>query len=456
MKPVTASKPVHTLAEAEALLQQLPKSGAVVFKGEVGIRRSRYFFNLLGNPQDSFRSIHIAGTSGKGSTAYLIEALLRAGERTTGMTLSPHMHDFRERMLINGSYPSEDEVCRHLNELLPHLVAMQRSPHGLPSYFEVCLALAWLVFRHHRVDYAVVETGLGGRLDATNTITRPDKLAVLTTIGYDHTAVLGSTLEAIAGEKAGIIKPGIHVIAIEQDPVVKAVFRAAAKRHKATIEFTQPDQQLKNLTAHVGVTEFDLELGSWHWQRLRLPVSGRHQLDNAVLALRAVQYLSEQDDWNITEATARETLSKLRLPGRFEIRHYQNKLIILDGAHNPQKMAALAETLTALLPDAQATFLLTLKADKDARQTLSKIVPLAENIIITQPVTVQDWNLEADNTEHLAAALDELGFTRYQTISQPVQALQQALKRSPRILVITGSFYLLGEVYGHINKPVSS
>ncbi|HSH31378.1 MAG TPA: Mur ligase family protein [Candidatus Saccharimonadales bacterium] len=456
MKADVSFKPVQNLAEAQNFLARLPKSTAVVFTGNVGFERSRYFFNLLGNPQDSFRSIHIAGTSGKSSTAYMTAALLQATGLSVGLTLSPHVHDVRERMLIDGNYISESELCDYLNALLPVLEKMRQTKYGLPSYFEINLALAWLSFRQHGIDYAVVETGLGGRLDSTNTITRPDKLAVLTAIGYDHTQILGSTLEAIAGEKAGIIQPHNHVIALRQSPEINQVLGAAAAQRQAELELIEPDSHLKNTQSEVGLTGFDLDMNLWQWLNLQLSTSGGHQLANAVMALRAVQYVAERDGFKLSKAQARSALGELIIPARFEIRRTGNKLIVLDGAHNPQKMAALGQALRELFPNQKLTFLVALKQDKDSRQTLRVIVPLSNRIILSSFVSDdQDLIHQSAQPEQLARDLAALKFTACEVVPDPAQALAAALDKTEHILVITGSFYLIGQLYPELDKLTS-
>ncbi len=369
MVTVAALRPVRSLAEAQQLLyRHIPKTTKAAFRGADGLERSRYFFDLLGNPQDAIPAIHIAGTSGKGSIAYITASLLQAAGHNVGLHVSPHVYDLRERMMINGGLISEAELCAHLNAILLVIESMSLTQYGSPTYFEVTLALAYLAFKHHKVAYVVVETGIGGTFDSTNTITRQDKLAVLAQIGIDHSGVLGKTISQISSQKAGIIQPQNHAIALWQSPAARSTFESRALNINAELEYFRPQQSLNKIRSTPNGTTFDLDLGDWNWSTILLSLYGKHQAWNTGLAIRAVQYLGRRDEFELIESSARTALSKLAIPARFEIKTVKDKTIVLDGAHNPQKFRSLLAALKSTFPDRHFTFLIAMTDTKDSRQ----------------------------------------------------------------------------------------
>ena len=448
-----ARQSVHTMTEAERFLfQELPKSPRQVFRGQAGLNRARHLLSALGNPQDKFPVIHIAGTSGKGTSAYVTASFLLAAGRSVGLHVSPHVYDFRERMQVNGRFISESELCRHINTLLPIIEAMITSEHGSPTYFEVSLALALLAFAEYDLDYMVIETGMGGLYDATNLISRPDKLVILTQIGFDHTHVLGTTIAAIAEQKAGIIRLRNHAIALWQEPDARKQFEDQAERVQATLEYLQPNQVAPVSAMRPQGTIFELQLADWNWHGLEVSLPGEHQVANTALAMRAVQYLAQRDDFELSEANARKVLKHIHIPARFEMRQFKGKSIILDGAHNPQKLASLARTLRVVFPGQALVFLIAMSDSKDSAASLKQLVPLARQIYLTNFWSSKQDMLHLAQAPHkLADQLNLLGFSNWQVSENSRDAFEQAVAAADPVLVIAGSFYFIGELEPYFN-----
>jgi dihydrofolate synthase/folylpolyglutamate synthase len=327
-------------------------------KGPFGLEGTRALLDDLGHPERAFPSVHVAGTNGKGSTSALIERCLRAAGLRTGLFTSPHLIDFRERIRLSGCAASADAVAARLARIAT-------LPHGAGrTFFEATFALAALSFAEERVDVAVLETGLGGRLDSTNVVT--PALCVLTPIGLDHTELLGDTLEAIAREKAGILKRGVPAVTAAQDARAAAVLEAAARAVGAPLE------DALDATG----TDVSFRVRDWGVVRARLRLLGRHQVDNALLAAAAFRALADAPSLAkgppLTKDALAEGLAHARWPGRFEASASEPRLF-WDGAHNPQGAAVLRAAWRDVTGDAPAVLVLGLSEDKDAKAVLSAL-----------------------------------------------------------------------------------
>lgn len=440
-------EPVKTLAEAEHFLfDALPKSPKTLFKHGKGIERSRAFFDLIGNPQNNLKAIHIAATSGKGSTSHILDELLRIHGNTTGLHVSPHVYDYRERMIVNGELISEQELVDALNSLFPAIEQMDNSDAGRPTYFEVSNALAFSIFVNTGVDYAVIETGLGGLNDSTNTIDRQDKLAVIGQIGEDHVDILAdpsqlvdaveggfipatftesfSTIERIAVQKAGIMPVSGQVLALKQSPEVNVVFEQLADFRHSKLQW---------------VTRRNIEAP------MSLP--GDFQRDNASLALDALDYLARRDGWTIDPDLVEEALASVKLPGRFEVRHTMGKTVILDGSHNPQKMSALVKAFGERYPNQQASVIMAIGGTKDVEQTLQALSPIANQIITTDFFNArQDFKSASIKPADLAKLAKENTEAKVTIATDHKDAINHAFAADSEIVLVTGSFYFLGEI----------
>lgn len=423
------------------------------FPGELGLKRAKYFLKLLGNPQEKIKVIHVAGTSGKGSTAYLTSLLLNSLDFKVGLHISPHLNDLRERVQINNKLISQEKFVEYLNQIAPKIARMNTSSFGKLTYFEIMTGLAFYVFYKENVNYAVMETGMGGWFDATNVVKHPEKLAIITRIGLDHTSVLGHTLADIAIQKAKIIQPGNPVITIQQKPHVQVVIEKIAKRQKSKLSIVKPENNFSKVEVDLHQTSFNYQFQKLMLNNLKLNMIGYHQAENCSLALTALTILSQKDKFCLNENKIRLALLKANFPGRLEIIKRGYKSIIIDGAHNPQKMASLVKTLKTLFPGRKFNWLLAFKRGKDYQHMLKQIMPLAKYIFITRFfVSNQDLLSLSEKPENISLRLAKLGFNKYRIINNSKETLQTAYQKSDKYFIISGSLYLIAELYGLINN----
>lgn len=397
----------------------------------LGLKRTASLLRRVGSPDAAMRVVHVAGTKGKGSTSATLAAVARAAGLRTGLYATPHLHTFRERFLIDDAPITEDEFAAVTELLLPadRAVQAEEPELGEPTAFEVATALALLAFGRAGVDLAVMEVGMGGRLDATNVVL--PAVSVITTVSYDHTAILGDTLTKIAFEKGGIIKPGVPVAVGPQPSEALAELERIASERGAPLYRAGRDW-------HTEATPEGATLsGPWgEWRGVSLALVGRHQVENAGLALMALQLLDPR--LLADEACVRDALGNVRWPGRFE-RIGTAPDIYVDGAHNVDSMVRLVETLRDIT-DAPPLVILGISRDKDVAGMLHVLAPLQPEIIATashnpraaDPALIAETaraaRLTATTAPSVAAALDV--------------AREQA---SGRVVIVTGSLYAVAE-----------
>jgi len=404
------------------LMLGLAKSGGKVFRGEEGLAKTKRFLQLIDNPQQDLRAIHIAGTSGKGTVAYMIDSILRQHGFTTGLLMSPHVYDLRERFQINGSLISRADFVGQLNLLMPAIIDRFLAAES-PTYFQVNTALGFSLLKRRKVDYAVIETGLGGLYDSTNALERTDKLCVITRIGKDHQRILGRAYRTIAAQKAGIIHDGNYVITIRQRPDVNRAITDWVQTKKAEVLLESPENYRK-------------------FQINNQQLSADFQFENIALAFAACRKLAQRDGWIFSEDNAIQALNELALPGRFDVVNRNNQLFIFDGAHNPQKLAALASQYQSNY-EGKATLIMALKSDKHARDSLAAISPIAKKFIFTNFLVTQDFAAKSHAPKKLLALSKHLG-VEAEVANSAQEAL--ALAAKDRRVLVTGSNYLLGDI----------
>lgn len=340
-----------------------------------GLSRTRALLAALGNPQETLRFVHIAGTNGKGSTAACTASILRAAGYRVGLYTSPFLNRFNERIQVNGEQISDVDLERVVDELRPFADAMEDSP----TEFELITALGFLYFAQQRCDIVVLEVGLGGELDSTNVIPAPE-CAVITALGLDHVKELGPTLADIARAKAGIIKSGTTVVsyggAAEADAVLSA--RCAATGCPL---LPVPFDRLTVHSTGLDGTVFDFD----GLDGLFLPLLGSYQPRNAATAITAARVLAGKG-WHITEDAIRRGIAAVSWPGRFELLS-RDPTLILDGSHNPHGMRATVESLQAVFPGKKLVFLISVMADKDYEGMLDLLSPLAEHFFTVKANT---------------------------------------------------------------------
>lgn len=402
-----------------------------------GLNSTTNILDRLENPHEKLRCIHIAGTNGKGSTAAMAASMLQQHGLKVGLYTSPHLVRFTERFRIN----SEEVSVARILDIFQRIKSILngRQP---PTFFEVVTAMAFLYFAEEQVDWAVIEAGMGGRLDATNVI-RP-RVCVITNIAMDHQEYLGKTLAAIAREKAGIIKDATPLVTGAVQPVVKGIFKATCYQHNAPLYLYKSDFNIRRLADD-----------SFHYQgfrtrlaNLRVNLKGAHQSANAALALAALEVLEANRALDFHPDAIRTGLLRVSWPARLEVLQ-ERPQIVLDGAHNPQGAEILREALKRSFSYNRLHLVLGIMEDKDIRGILRRLLPLAESVIFTQPRYVRA--AKAETLRRLARPYIQKQYI----IPDAAAAIEQArLLAAPEDLIcITGSLYFAGEVKELFGEP---
>jgi dihydrofolate synthase/folylpolyglutamate synthase len=376
----------------------------------------------LDNPQDKFKVIHIAGTSGKTSTSYYVASLLRQAGYDVGLTVSPHIDEINERVQVNLLPLPEQEYCRELNIFLNIIKASNLNP----SYFELLIAFAYWVFAKCGMEYAVVEVGLGGLMDGTNVINRNDKVCVITDIGLDHTKILGKTISEIAYQKAGIIQCNNIVFMYIQEEEVMAQVSNRCLDKKADLHVIN--------SGYPNYSNFE-----------SLPL---FQIRNLNLATQTVNYILSRDYNKTLSSNEISNASNIYIPGRMEIVPYNGGMLILDGSHNEQKISALVESMHQKFPSDSVGLLVSFGENKQTSvlACLKLLSKISSVIILTAFNLGQDEVRVSIRPDELAVYAREAGFATVIVESEPSRALELLSAENVDIRLVTGSFYLLNNI----------
>lgn len=398
-----------------------------------GLCRMRSLLAELNNPQTRVRTVHVAGSKGKGSTAgFIAEAAVCAGLRV-GLYTSPHLHRFPERIAINGHAIADEAFASVAEDVARAARAVEAaSPElGTVTTFEFVTVMAFLAFAREAVDLAVIEVGLGGLYDATNVL--EPEVTVITRIDFEHTAVLGSTLEAIAAQKAGIVRPGVPCVSSPQEPAAAATLEASAAGMHAPFLIGGRDWTWRGPSRSFTAT------GPWGtWDDLSLGAPGPHQVENACTALAALHVVN-QAGITIPEAAIRLGFGSARWPGRFERHDVAGRTMVFDGAHTPAAAAALVETWNAEIGPRLATVVIGMGADKDIHSFLRELRPVIARLIVTRANSPR----AADPAAIGAAAL-ALGIAADFEPSVAM-GLAKASETGDAPILLTGSLFVAGE-----------
>lgn len=433
----------------------------------------------VGNPHKAFPSVHITGTKGKGSTSIMISTFLEHAGLKTGLFTSPHLVDLRERIQINHQKISENDFTDNLNELRSYIQHLRETNSSAsPTFFEILTAVCMLYFKKENIDMAVLEVGLGGRLDSTNVVI--PQVSIITNIGFDHTAILGNTLSSIAYEKAGIIKQGVPVISAVEDPEALAVIEKICRERDAQLYLLERDigieevrsvdgngmalynhsqsfvynflrssfrkGEVNNLdkgeVAH-GMRGLVCKIKTWRhtYDNIFLPLVGTHQAKNCALALGALEILQDQGCVSITDETIRDAIVHIHCPARIEIIG-KDPLIILDYAHTVDSMRFLKDTLLENFKYNRLLLILGLAQDKDLDNILREILTVADSIMVTK-----SKNPRAALPEDLYQRIERLCGKQakiFHSTQDAVIAAKQIVSQND-LICITGSAYVAGE-----------
>jgi dihydrofolate synthase/folylpolyglutamate synthase len=390
----------------------------------------------LGNPHERFRSIHVAGTNGKGSIAAILSSVLVREWYKVGLYTSPHLVRFNERIQINGCPVSDDAVAAAA-EAVQFVYTQGGQP---PTFFECATAMALYHFASENVDWAILETGMGGRLDATNVVC--PEVSIISTISMDHQPYLGNTLAKIAAEKGGIIKEGVPVVTAVKSKKAFDVIQKIASAKNAPLYRLGGDLRIRR-DRKGGFSYFGIH---WKWKKLKVALCGEHQITNAAIALSALELLMRKGI-GISEQSIYQGLAEVKWPGRLEIVSEQ-PLVILDGAHNPAGVKSLKQYLKNKLNGRRLTLVVGIMADKSWRVMLHALIPIADRLIITRP-----QNDRAVDTETLTAFIRPFR-KEFHVLPRVDEAMATAIKHASHkdAVCLAGSLYAVGEAKAYLEN----
>jgi dihydrofolate synthase / folylpolyglutamate synthase len=414
------------------------KRASELAKADFNLDRMFALMESLGNPQNRYPIIHVAGTKGKGSTSALCASALTAAGYTVGLYTSPHLEDYVERIQVNGAPISHGQLVELVEEIKPHVARIEKL-----TTFEITTALAFMAFAKYGVDAAVFEVGLGGRLDATNIVT--PKVSVITSLSYDHMAVLGNTLTLIAGEKAGIIKQGVPVVSSPQKDEALTVVERVAKLKDAKltlvgrdVKFEFVESSLEGQTLTIDDRRQTAVHGQSSMVKLRIPLLGKHQVENASTAYAALK----ASGIPITDEQIQKGFSQVKWRARFEVAR-RDPPVIFDSAHNQDSFEKLRETLDAYFPDQKVYLIFGASEDKNIPGMFAELKPKIQKIIITR--ADHPRALEVERIQELA---DQAG-VESESVTPVKAALARALELSAKdgsIVLSAGSMFVTAEV----------
>jgi dihydrofolate synthase / folylpolyglutamate synthase len=421
-------------ALAERILQASQHEG--VSRRHPGrLDRMRVLLTLLGDPQRAFPSIHVGGTAGKGSTASMCAAIFTASGFKVGLHTKPHMRSVTERARIDGAAISEDRFGELMGSMLPAIEEMEAGEWGRPSYFELLVALTFRYFAEEHVDLAVVEVGIGGTLDGTNVL--EPLVSVLTNVGFDHTEVLGDTIEAIATDKAGIIKQRTPVVTAAHGEALRIIEAAAHAKHAPLVVV----QQAAEIVSQAPVSSYSQTFSVVTPRRrydVIIPLLGEFQILNTATALIACEQIEQRFPFSVESAAT--GLAALSLPGRMEF-HPSRPSLLFDVAHNAEKAAALAAALLRHFPDRRFVFVVAISESKDAAAMLDAWAALPAQWIFT---TFDVSHRAAMPQTNLSNIAQSRGLTA-RAVGDPIEALSVArrIAGAGDLVVVTGSTFLV-------------
>lgn len=430
--------------EALDFLTNLTKFGI-----NLGLGRIEYLLSLLGNPERSLRVIHVGGTNGKGSTAMMTARILEEAGFRVGLFISPHLHSYTERYLINHQPITEERFADLMGRMKPLLEKMVAEGHEHPTEFEVCTALAFLYFFEEKVDFLVLEVGLGGAIDSTNVVQHP-LVSVITNVTFDHMDYLGNSIAEIASVKAGIIKQGGQVVTAAWYPEALRVIETQCRdRGAGLLEVGREiSYELKEATPQG--TSFDLTTPFGVYQNLHIPLAGQYQAANAAAAIGVVEVLKNTYGIAITESQIRDGLARSYWPARLEKVH-ENPLVIIDVSHNYDGSRTLSAAIREIYTYRSLILVLGMLGDKEREKVVGELAPLAASVIITKPLSPRagDWEKLADEARKYVE--------RVCVIEEITDAVDAALEQAERddLICITGSFYMVADARKYLLEKLS-
>lgn len=416
--------------EARVYLDEVSKYGSVL-----GLDNMRELLGRLGNPQDDLKFIHISGTNGKGSALSYMSTILSGAGFRTGRYISPTLYAYRERIQVDGVMIDRESLAALVTVVKEAVDAMEAENKGNPTVFEVETALSFLYFKEQKCDIVVLETGLGGTLDATNVV-KTTVMEMISSIGMDHMEFLGGTLQEIAENKAGIIKPHTWVVSAEQDPQAAEVIKRVCREKDCKLSVVDPDAFQD---VHYGYEKQTFTYKNW--KDVEITLAGTYQVTNAALALEAVEALRKLG-YSLTEEQVRKGMKAAFWRGRFSVIH-KNPVVVIDGAHNPAAAKVLKDSLETYFQGKNLHFIMGVFADKDYQSVIEMTAPLAKHIITIET----PGNPRALSAVKLKEAVEKVN-PSVEAAGSIREAVEKSMKNTQKddVIAAFGSLSFLGEL----------
>lgn len=419
------------------------------FGSKLGLQNITRLTELLGNPQDSYKIIHVAGTNGKGSTSNMIHDVLMNSGYKTGLFISPFLEEFTERIQINKKHIDRDSLARITEMVKEKIDIMVKEGYNHPTEFEVVTAIGFKYFQEQKIDFLVLEVGLGGRFDATNVV-KNTLVSVITSISYDHMEYLGDTLEKIAFEKAGIIKNNSNVVIYPQEENIVHTIKAVAKEKNAAV-YEVDKKNVEKLKGDLTGQWFKyLKDDVFNLPEVKISFLGEHQLYNALTALRALEIVKDAG-YNITENSILEGLKNCKFAGRFEIMH-ESPIIVLDGGHNINGIEYFSKAVKENFKENKIILFFGMLKDKNPEDVLSYVIPLCKEVYTLTPNNPRA--MKAEDLAELFKKHSDLKVTPLNEYNEIIPVLNKISK--DEYVAFVGSLYMIGDVRTLIKKEYLS
>lgn len=415
----------------------------------LNLERFREFLNRLHNPQFDFQAIHVAGSDGKGSVCAMMSSVLQAMGYKVGVFSSPHLQQVRERIAIDNEWIPARRFAAYTELMKQTALEVPLNAQRYTTFFELITAMAFLYFRDERVDFAVIETGLGGRLDATNVL-RP-VATIITHISLEHTDLLGSTLVEIANEKLGIVKPGVPAIIGHQDEDLLPHFHLKLRHHQAPVVYVDESYRIRRQSLSHSYRSLEIE-SPRKTHRFKIPLLGHYQTQNAMTSLTALETLVEQRIIPPPRSSQwKQGFKSVVWPGRFEMmRIPRHPPIVLDVAHTAKGAASLRVSLDEIFPNKARVLVLGFLQGKKIREMVSHLARPSDLVIFTKAPTPRGASLSSIKTE--IEGLDNLGDIRFEPSPKKAFETAKFLAQSNRLICVAGSLYLVGRIRSLLQK----
>jgi len=396
-----------------------------------------YLLELIGNPHKKLKVIHVGGTNGKGSTVSMIASILKEEGYKVGAFRKPHMTNFTERISINDVQIPESKIVEMINEMKPAIEKVAEKYYH-PTFFEITAAIMFKYFADQNVDFAVVEVGIGGRLDATNTT--ESLLSIITNVSLEHTAILGDTIEEIAREKGGIIKDnGLLITSAEQNEVIDIFGNICGdKKSNMIVVGKNKDIEYEKIKSDINEQTFNIKTPKNNFHNLQTNLVGEHQMINSAVAIGAIESL-KQKGVDISEQSIRNGLKNVKWPGRFEIMQ-KDPYVVLDGAKDMLASKNLSKTINEFFPNKKTVLVVSISKGKKIKEILNDLVPISDHIILSEHKVMN----RAESSKNMATLV---GDKNYETVLDVKDATKRAIELAGNdgIVLVTGSIFTIGE-----------